>query len=118
MRTARFSNPPSEPDVHVSTHPALHEPTPLGYPAVPGVVLAQGEVSSTGFDGGFELPLSRLLGEGGSAVSGLVLDRWDEADLAVEPAIVEPVDVLGDGDLEVVDVLSWSAVADQFGLEQ
>jgi len=31
-------------------------------------------MSSTGFDGGFELPLSRLLGEGG-AVSGLVLDR-------------------------------------------
>ena len=32
-----------------------------------------------------------------------VLRRWDVADLAVNPAVVEPVDVLGDGDLEVVD---------------
>src|SRR5680860_1123761 len=75
-------------------------------------------MSSTGFDGGFELPLSRLLGEGGAAVLGLVLHRWDEADLAVEPAEVEPVDVLSDGDLEVVDALPGPAVADQLGLEQ
>ena len=31
-------------------------------------------VSSTGFDGGFELPLSGLLGEGDAVVLGLVLD--------------------------------------------
>ena len=62
--------------------------------------------------------LSRLLGEGGASVLGLVLDRRDEADLPVEPAEVEPVDVLGDGDFEVVDVLPGSAVADQFGFEQ
>src|SRR5664279_1014038 len=75
-------------------------------------------VSSTGFDGGFQLPLSGLLGEGCAAVGGLVLDWWDEPDLPVEPAEVEPVDVLGDRDLEVVDALPRSAVADQFGLEQ
>jgi len=75
-------------------------------------------LSSTGFDGGFQLPLSRVLGEGGASVLGLVLDRWDETDLPVEPAEVEPVDVLGDRDLEVVDVVPRSAVADQFGLEQ
>lgn len=48
----------------------------------------------------------------------LVLDRGDESDLAVEPSEVEPVDVLGDGDLEVVDVLPRPLVADQLGLEQ
>jgi hypothetical protein len=32
--------------------------------------------------------------------------------------VVEPVDVLGDGDLEVVDVLPGAEVADQLGLEQ
>ena len=32
--------------------------------------------------------------------------------------MVEPVDVLGDGDLEVVDVLPGTAVADELGSEQ
>jgi hypothetical protein len=32
-----------------------------------------------------ELPLSRLLGEDGGSVRGLVLDWRNEADLAVEP---------------------------------
>jgi hypothetical protein len=32
--------------------------------------------------------------------------------------VVVPVDVLGHGDLEVVDVLPWPLVADKFGLEQ
>ena len=32
-----------------------------------------------------------------------VLRRWDVADLAVNPAVVEPVDVLGDGDLDFAD---------------
>ena len=48
----------------------------------------------------------------------LVLDRWDESDLAAGPSVVEPVDVLGDGDLEVVDVLPRALVADEFGLEE
>ncbi len=51
-------------------------------------------------------------------MGGLVLHWRDDPDLAVEPAEVEPVDVPGDGDLEVVDVFSGSAVANQFGLEQ
>ncbi len=51
-------------------------------------------------------------------MGGLVLHWRDEPDLPVEPTEVEPVDVLGDGDLEVVDVFSGSAVANQFGLEQ
>jgi hypothetical protein len=40
-------------------------------------------MSSSGFDGGFQLPLSRLLGEGVASVLDLELDRRDEADLAV-----------------------------------
>jgi hypothetical protein len=39
-----------------------------------------------------------------TVVLSLVLDGWDEPDLAVRAAVVEPVDVLGDGDLEVGDV--------------
>ncbi len=37
----------------------------------------------------------------------LELGWWDQSDLAVESSVVEPVDVLGDGDLEVVDALPW-----------
>ena len=48
----------------------------------------------------------------------LELDGRHESDLAVEPSVVEPVDVLGDSDLEVVDGLPWALVADQLGLEQ
>jgi hypothetical protein len=44
-------------------------------------------LSSAGFDGGFQLPLSRLLEQGGASVLGLELDRWNEADLAVEPVL-------------------------------
>jgi hypothetical protein len=47
-----------------------------------------------------------------------VLGRWDQADLAVQPSVVEPVDVLGGGDLQVVDALPGALVADQLGLEQ
>jgi hypothetical protein len=49
-------------------------------------------------------------------VLGLKLDGRDEADLAVQ-AVVEPVDVLGDRDLEVVDGTPQPLVADGFGLE-
>jgi len=31
-------------------------------------------------------------------VEGLILDGWDEPELAVEPAVVVPVDVGGGGD--------------------
>jgi hypothetical protein len=53
-----------------------------------------------------------------TGVEVLVFDWWDVADLAVETPVVVPVDVLGHGDLEVVDVLPWPLVADKFGLEQ
>jgi hypothetical protein len=53
-----------------------------------------------------------------TGVEVLVFDRWDVAGLAVETPVVVPVDVLGHGDLEVVDVLPWPLVADKFGLEQ
>jgi len=51
-------------------------------------------LSSTGFDGGFQLPLSRLLGEGVASVLDLELDRRDEADLAVYAAKVELMRVI------------------------
>ena len=47
-----------------------------------------------------------------------MLGRWDQADLAVQAAVVEPVEVFGDGDLEVVDAPPRPAVADQLSLEQ
>jgi hypothetical protein len=41
-------------------------------------------------------------------------------ELPVEPSLVEPVDVLGDGDLDIVDRPPGTAsrVADEFALEQ
>ena len=35
----------------------------------------------------------------------LVFGGWDVVEFAVEPAVVVPVDVFGDGDLDVADVL-------------
>ena len=42
LQALRFLIPPSEPDVRVSTHPALHEPVSLGYPAIPDDLVSQG----------------------------------------------------------------------------
>jgi hypothetical protein len=36
------------------------------------------ELSSTGFDGHWKLPLSGVLGQGGPSVQVLVFDWWDE----------------------------------------
>ena len=47
-----------------------------------------------------------------------MLGRWDQSDLPLQASVVEPVDVLRDGNLEVVDVLPGALVADQLGLEQ
>ena len=49
------------------------------------------------------------------ALLGFVLDRCDESRLAAHPSVVEPVDVLGDGDLEVLDVLARSLCAHREG---
>ena len=56
----------------------------------------------------------------GSAVQEFVLnlDRWSVADLAVEPAVVEPVDVFGRRDLEIVDAPPGPLAADQFAFEE
>lgn len=51
-------------------------------------------------------------------VDFLELDRRDHPDLAVESTMIEPVDVLGRRELELVDALPGPAVADQLGLEQ
>src|SRR5664280_439096 len=75
-------------------------------------------VSSTGFDGDWDLPLSTLLRGCGVVVLGLELNGRDKADLPVQPAVIEPVDVLGDRDLQVVDGPPRAFVADEFGLEQ
>ena len=48
----------------------------------------------------------------------LELGRWDGPDPAMQTPVVEPVDVLGDRDLEVVDILPGPLVADQLGIEQ
>ena len=53
-----------------------------------------------------------------TVVSVFELGRWDQADLAVRTMVVEPVDVLRDSELEVVDVLPRSLVAHQLGLER
>lgn len=51
-------------------------------------------------------------------VIGCGLGGWDQADLAGQALVVEPVDVLADGDLEVVDGLPGSLIARSAGLEQ
>ena len=38
-----------------------------------------------------------------TVVLPLVIDGWAHSDLAVKTPVVEPVDVLGDGDLDVAD---------------
>src|SRR5664280_2140500 len=75
-------------------------------------------LSSTGFDGDWDLPRSRVLSGCGVVVLGLELNGRDKADLAVKAAVIEPVDVLGDRDLQVVDGPPRALVADEFGLEQ
>jgi hypothetical protein len=42
LQALRFPSPPAEPDVRVSTHPALHESMPWDYAIDAGVLLAQG----------------------------------------------------------------------------
>jgi hypothetical protein len=53
-----------------------------------------------------------------TVVGVLELRRRDQSDLAVQSSVVEPVDVFGDGDLEVVDVPPRALVPAEFGLEQ
>ena len=48
----------------------------------------------------------------------LVFDAGGPSDLAVKTPVVEPVDVLGVGDLGVVDAVPWAIFANQLCLEQ
>src|SRR5699024_2305404 len=43
---------------------------------------------------------------------------WDQPDLAVQTAVIEPVHVLGHRDLDLVQPLPGPAVTDQLDLEQ
>jgi hypothetical protein len=51
-------------------------------------------------------------------VGGLELCRWDVADRFQEPAVVEPVDPLQGGVLDLLEALPGAAAADQLGLVQ
>jgi hypothetical protein len=51
-----------------------------------------------------------------TVVADLPFDGWDVAAVAVEPAVVEPVDVLQGREFDVVDASPWAAVADEFVL--
>jgi len=51
-------------------------------------------------------------------VGGLEPGRWDHATLAVEPAVVKPVDVGERGVLNIVKFTPGSLMADQLRLEE
>ena len=51
-------------------------------------------------------------------VDGLELGGWEHAQLAMEAAVIEPVDVLQRGVLHVVEAAPGAGVADQLGLVQ
>ena len=51
-------------------------------------------------------------------MQGFVLGGRDVAELAVEPSLVEPVHVFGDGYFDVVDAGPGAFVADQLVLKQ
>ena len=51
-------------------------------------------------------------------VGGLELGWWEMADGLQEPAVVEPVDPLQGGVLDLVEALPGATAADQFGLVQ
>jgi hypothetical protein len=62
------------------------------------------------------LESSRVAGILLSVEGGVELGRRDVADGLQEPAVVEPVDPLQGGVLDLVDALPGAAAADQFGL--
>src|SRR3954464_16026648 len=64
------------------------------------------------------LELSGRLGSLLSVVGHLEFDGWDVAAVLERAAVVEPVDVLGGGVLDVVDGAPRAAALDQFGLVQ
>jgi hypothetical protein len=64
-------------------------------------------------------PFRRCDGRGGAVPEiFLSLDWYPVADLTVEPAMVEPVDIFGRRYLKVVDAPPGSFVANRFGFER
>ena len=58
-----------------------------------------------------------LEGLGGlTVVAVFELGGWDESELAVQAAVVEPVDVLEGGELDMVEPLPGSSAAGELGL--
>ncbi len=85
----------------------------------PPAVVTWSRVSSPEFCGRWDSWISGdEVGCGRCGVERFILGRRYVAELAVEASLVEPVDVLGDGDLEVVDAGPGALVADQLRLEQ
>jgi hypothetical protein len=52
-----------------------------------------------------------------TVVGGLGLGGWDHAELAVQPSVVSPVDVLEQRELELLDGAPRPVPCDQLGLE-
>jgi hypothetical protein len=52
-----------------------------------------------------------------TVVGGLFLGWGEHPDLAVEAAVVPPVEVLEEGELQLLDGPSGPATVDQFGLD-
>jgi len=51
-----------------------------------------------------------------TVVAVFELGGWDESELAVQAAVVEPVDVLEGGELDMVEPLPGSSAAGELGL--
>jgi hypothetical protein len=52
-----------------------------------------------------------------SVVGGFLLGRWDESDLAVQAAVVPPVEVFEHGELQLLDGPPGTVPFDQLGLD-
>lgn len=55
---------------------------------------------------------------GGGGVQSFKFDGRNVAKLAVKTPEVVPIDPLGDGNLEVIDIPPWAPVPDQLSLKQ
>ena len=75
-------------------------------------------VSRADFSGGSQLTLRCSPGRCSDGSRSPRGRPGGPSDLAVQASVVEPVDALRDGDLEVAVVLQGALLADQFGLEQ
>jgi len=79
--------------------------------------LGRSTYESRGFSGGSVLGLDGWCRGVLTVMVSFMFDRWNQPDLAGKMAIIVPVDVLGDGDLEIVDGAPGPFSTDDFGLE-